>query len=127
MSTNNDSRLNTQTQSSNEDELKRRQIRQLNDQLRKTLLGGLVVVTSGVSDLEENTRKELLYEIAHYSQFDHNNDPYNEHDFGRVKVEGHEILWKIDYYDLNMEYASSDPSDPSITTRVLTIMLAGEY
>ena len=36
-------------------------------------------------------------------------------------------MFKIDYYDVNMEYGSADPADPRLTRRVLTIMLASDY
>ena len=52
------------------------------------------------------------------------NDPYGEHDFGSFDYKGQKIFWKIDYYDLNYEYMSENPADPTITNRVLTIMLA---
>lgn len=55
------------------------------------------------------------------------NDPYGEHDFGKVVVNGVSCFWKISYYDNRLEYGSEDPANPDITTRVLTIMLTSEY
>ena len=44
-----------------------------------------------------------------------------------IRIQGQEFFFKIDYYDTAMDGGSSDPSDPSKTTRVLTLMLASEY
>ena len=44
-----------------------------------------------------------------------------------IEHEGVSYLWKVDCYDLSLEYASPDPADPAVTTRVLTIMRADEY
>ncbi|WP_066526163.1 MULTISPECIES: DUF3768 domain-containing protein [Erythrobacter] len=54
-------------------------------------------------------------------------DAYGERDFGAFTFRGQKIFFKIDCYDLNLEYGSEDPADASITARVVTIMLASEY
>jgi len=55
------------------------------------------------------------------------NDPLHEHDFGGFQHCGAKLFWRIDYFDKSWGYASPDPSNPDVTTRVLTIMLAREY
>lgn len=102
-------------------------IRQLNDQLRQSLRGGLVVMTAGVRALSEARQLEVLAAVANFDQFDPDNDPYGEHDFGAVEVGGDRLFWKVDYYDQALTNHSPDPADPSVTKRVLTIMLAEEY
>jgi hypothetical protein len=102
-------------------------IAQLNDQLRKTGRCGQVMLTQGVRAVEGFDAGTLVAALATYDQFDENNDPHGERDCGGLDYLGCELLWKIDYYDPALEYGSSDPADPDVTTRVLTIMLAEEY
>jgi Protein of unknown function (DUF3768) len=49
------------------------------------------------------------------------------HDFGSFEADGHMVVFKIDYYDKTLTYHSPDPSDLSVTERVITIMPAEEY
>lgn len=102
-------------------------IRELNDSLRQTLVGGRIMMTAGVSDLGPVYVATAIAKLRSFSQFDESNDPYGEHDFGAFDCEGHKLFWKIDYYDPSLQYGSEDPSDPQKTTRVLTLMLASEY
>jgi hypothetical protein len=102
-------------------------IRTLNDAFRTSLSGGSVMVTRAVAALGAEAQREILAALRRYDEFDADNDPYGEHDFGRITVRGHEILFKIDYYDQDLALHSPDPSDPAGTHRVLTIMLAEDY
>jgi hypothetical protein len=43
------------------------------------------------------------------------------------KSEGQKIIFKIDYFDESLTHYSPDSSDPSMTERAITIMLAEEY
>jgi hypothetical protein len=102
-------------------------IRALNDELRQYLLGGLAVITPGVAALGQAAVERIVKTIAVYDDFCHANDPHEEHDFGSFQAEGQKIFFKIDYYDKSLTYHSPDPSDGSVTERVITIMLADEY
>jgi hypothetical protein len=102
-------------------------IRNLNDGLRRTLTGGTAVMTPGIAALGREAVERIVKTIAVFDDFCHANDPHQEHDFGSFEAEGHVIYFKIDYYDQSLTYHSPDPSDPAVTRRVITIMLADEY
>lgn len=104
-----------------------RKIKQLNDQLRVNGEGGTIVVTPGFLDFPDELREQILNAMMGEGQFTEDNDPWGEHDMGSVNIEGNTVLWKIDYYDLDMNFLSPEPADPNVTRRVLTIMLASEY
>ena len=106
---------------------KTERIRALNDELRQYLLGGMAVITPGVAALGQQAVERIVKTIAVYDDFCHANDPHEEHDFGSFQADGQTIFFKIDYYDKTLTYHSPDPSDPSVTERVITILLADEY
>jgi hypothetical protein len=105
-----------------------KRIAELND-LARTAMGvaGRVVQTEGIAALPSQAQSRIREQVETFNSFTPDNDPHGERDFGAFEHEGERIFWKIDYYDKLMEYGSEDPSDPSQTTRVLTIMLAREY
>ena len=106
-------------------------IRALNDALRQTFTGGRIVMTTlpsaGVGALPDRMRGALITAVRAFDRFDGDNDPYGEHDFGALTVEGEQVYFKIDYFDRSLRLSSPDPADPTVTVRVLTLMLVNEY
>jgi hypothetical protein len=102
-------------------------IRELNDAFRTTMKGGWVLLTNGVDALPSDVKAMVIRRVATFSDFTPDNDPHREHDFGSFEIGGRKVFWKIDGYDPDMQYHSKDPTDPTKTARVLTIMLAEEY
>jgi hypothetical protein len=105
-------------------------IRALNDLVRQFPFGsavGEVFITAGVAALPPHDQAALMIKVAEFDAFTPDNDPHGEHDFGAIDHAGGRYFWKIDYYDLQKQYHSPDPSDPAVTCRVLTIMQADEY
>ena len=102
-------------------------IRALNDKFRCYSSGGRIVITAGVAALGPENVARVCKEVAMFNTFSEDDDPYGEHDFGSLEIDGETFFWKIDYYDLELEFGSEDPSDPGKTTRVLTIMRSEEY
>jgi hypothetical protein len=99
----------------------------LNDDFRKTLIGGRVMMTSGINALPGIAQTGILLNVRLFDKFSTDNDPNREHDFGSIDTDYGKVFWKIDYYNLTLDAGSEDPTDPKQTTRVLTIMLAEEY
>ncbi len=102
-------------------------IRELNDKLRTTMSGGLVHMTNGIAALGLPTVNAIFKAISAFTGFTPDNDPWGEHDCAVMEIEGHRIIWKIDYYDRSRTYHSPDAADPKVTVRVLTVMLSAEY
>jgi hypothetical protein len=85
------------------------------------------VITPGIAALGDEAVQRIFKTISVYDDFCHANDPYEEHDFGSFEAEGETIFFKINHFDRTLTYHSPDPADPSVTERVITIMLADEY
>lgn len=102
-------------------------IRTLNDNLRRRLEGGRVMMTQGVNALASDTLHRVLQAVQAFDDFTEDNDPYGTHEFGMIEVDDERVMFKIDAYDENFEFGSPDPADPEVTRRVMTILLASEY
>lgn len=102
-------------------------IRLQNDRFRITFPGGQVMMTTGVKGRGDAFVKGCLDAVRAFDTFNEENDPYGEHDFGVLEIDGQKVYWKIDAYDREMLYGSEDPAVPELTTRVLTFCLPEEY
>ena len=102
-------------------------IRSLNDQLRRTGSGGSVFVTRGVAALTPAEQADITRAVTAFDAFTEDNDPWGEHDCATFTVGGNDVMFKIDYYDTEMECLSPAPWDAVQTRRVLTILLTQEY
>ena len=103
-------------------------IARLNDALRKSGEGGAIMVTRGVRALPGFDVETLLLLLQTYQGFDEDNDPHGERDFGDLTWgDDTTLLFKTDYYDVELAYASPDPADPAVTKRILTVMLQSEW
>jgi Protein of unknown function (DUF3768) len=102
-------------------------IQELKDAFRQSFVGGTVVVAAGFLSLTAERRGLILAKLQTFDQFNKDNALNREHDFGIIEDRDVRCIWKTDCYDSDMELMSSDPADPSVSTRVLTVMLAEEY
>jgi hypothetical protein len=108
------------------------QIRALNDAMRKgerSDLGKLVITQGARHAVAAWPLGEvLLYEhVKQFDDFNEDNDPHQEHDFGTFEVAGETFYFKCDYFDLDYKYGSEHPEDPTRCKRVLCIGLLSDY
>ena len=102
-------------------------IRKLNDDFRRTLSGGQIMMTPGIAALGPDAVARLIEKVITYEDFSDDSDPHHEHDFGAIDIDGERAFFKVDYYSLDLQAHSPDPSDPKVTQRVMTLLLAAEY
>ncbi len=98
-------------------------IARLNDAMRENAHN--YTATRGILSLDPETVSDIFIAVQNFKDFDKDNDPYGEHDFGSFTLSGVKIFWKIDYYTEDLS-GWCDPLSPDCR-RVLTIMLTEEY
>ena len=109
-----------------------KRVAELNDALRHdpgTGEHGRIMMTRGVSELGIPFTMQALAKLKSFDTFTNDNDPYGEHDFGSFDLDGHNLFWKINYFEKDTGYmaGAEAPENLATTDRVLTIMLAEEY
>ena len=103
-------------------------IARLNDRLRRTGLGGQMALSRGIASLPLPDRQAILHRVRTFDDFTEESDPWGVHECGAFDFGGiGRVLWMIEYYDPSLNWHSENPSDPSQTVRVLTVMLASEH
>lgn len=102
-------------------------IRKLNDEFRRTLTGGWIMMTSGIAALGPDAVARLIEKLITYDGFSGDSNPHGENDFGSIEIGDETTFWKIDYYSRDLQAHSPDAGDPTVTQRVMTLMLSSEY
>lgn len=122
------------------DHMMRLLIAEQNDAFRRALgfailwrghhLKGRAVVTPGFQAIPERTQTDLLNAVINFQDWTEENDPWEDHSFGRVEAHGTAIFWKIDLYDTDYTFGATMPecaTDPEQVRRVLTLYLPSEH
>lgn len=109
-------------------------IADLNDRLRKSYDQsiGVIVFCPTVSSMvleKPELQLAIVRACAQFDDFNEENDPYGEHDFGTFSLDDNHFNFKIDYYarDSNYSYGSESPESIEETQRILTIMDRSNY
>lgn len=94
------------------------------------VLQGMVVTTPGFRALPDTLQARLVAEVICFADFNEDNDPWGDHGFAVVEIDGTRIFWKIDLYDTDYSFGAGtteDATDPEKTRRVLTLYLPSEH
>lgn len=78
-------------------ECRRNKIAPLHDALRWSFSDGRIFMTDGLEPAVRAKIRDAVLTFAHFST----DDPYGEHDFGSIEVDGVRAFFEIDYHDQN--------------------------
>ena len=101
----------------------------MNDNFRRTFIGGTIVVSPRFDELHAELKSDILWRIRNFDAFEPNEewDPENEHAYLALNYRGCNIVALIDYWSLDEPGAySDDATNPAVTKRVLTVRFADE-
>ena len=93
----------------------------LNDRFRQTFRGGKIILGDKVRTLSYLEKSHLVQAIKMFSDFNSENDPYREHDFGCVLLNTQRYYFRICCYDLQLQGRSANPHIVGQTRRILII------
>lgn len=119
-------------QAEQQDQCRAETIARQNDRFRQTFgadftIPGRVVVTAGVEAKGGAFLQKLMVAVMGFDAFTEDNDPFQQHDFGSVEINGTKVWFKIDLFDPSYKWGAEDPANPARTRRVLTLLLPEEY
>ena len=106
-----------------EQDAKNAEIKRLNDRLRLKGRGGYSQMCDRMSDFSYERFAEVRKAIRAFDDFTPDNDPHGHHDYGVVEVHDQKYDWEIGYLGADGTGVSPDPSDTSVTTRVMWISM----
>lgn len=103
-------------------------IARLNDRCRHGLdrTGRIVITRTCLGTFADSTMAELVAQaqiLAEVRKFTYPEGDRTERDRGQIEYRGTTVYFKIDAYDADLEWGSPDPTDASVTRRVMTIMV----
>jgi hypothetical protein len=119
--------MNIYCDTSCEDAAHSAKVRQLNDAFRRSLVGGAVMITTGIIALGAEAQAAVIARVRAFDDFSADNDPWCEHDMGAFEITlvtpggdsaTTRILWKIDYFDKTRTWLSPNAADPTVTVRM---------
>lgn len=97
-------------------------IAERNDRARKAMgVACMLVQTIGVNMLPPEEQSRLREAVETFNDFNNDNDPWNEHDFGKISQDGVDYFWKID------DFGQYHKDHGATHHLVLSIMRADEY
>lgn len=104
-------------------------------------LRGCLVLNDDIVTMPEADKIEIINRLIQFQDFTLEDDPSGEHRLGKFCFKDHVILWKIFYAnanqsdakqsdpnqaDANQNEESRNPLDPSVTIRILNVMLSSK-
>jgi signal recognition particle subunit SEC65 len=103
-------------------------IARLNDRCRHGLdrTGRIVITRTCLGTFADNRMAEIITQaqiLAEVRKFTYPDDDRTERDHGQIRYRDQPVYFQIHAFDADLKWGSPDPTDASVTRRVMTIMV----